>query len=294
MPNTFQQFQRMSFDGLEFPYKHYEISCSLRYHVHEYPHTAGGDPEKLGRKPYEIRVTPIVQAGLLPPRYALLFPERLQRLRALFEQQATRELVIPHLGGAIKCFAISWNEKVTASNLSGVEPEWVFLEDQSGLFGADFVLLTNQLRSKLENWTIEATRLPETPDIFTQINNAALEVLSIKDQLDLFGGLVAAKIEGLVGLIREADSQLESLRDPDNYPILESLHRLLLATIDLGRDVAGKGKELRVWTVPRTMSVTQVSIALYGDSTHAVEIMQLNTLDTPLAIPAGTKIIYYA
>ena len=294
MPNVFEGFQLMSFGGAEFPYKSYSINCSLRYHVHEYPHTAGGDPEKLGRKLYEVRVSPIIQAGLLPQRYARLFPDRLQFLRKLFEEQATRDLVIPHLGGSIKCFCISWDEKVSSTNLSGIDPEWVFLEDQSGLFGAEFVIFTNQLRSKLENWTIEASRLPETPSIFTQINNAALEVLSIKDQLDLFGGLVAAKIEGLVGLIREADSQVESLRDPDNYAILESLHRLSQATIDLGRDVAGKGKSLRIWTVPRTMSVTQISIALYGDSTHAVEIMQLNTLDNPLAVPAGTKIVYYA
>lgn len=293
MPNVFESFEPMSFAGVEFPWESYTIEGGIEVHQHKYPHVDGANIEKLGRKLYEVKITPVFQAGLLPERYSRLFPDNLRTLRRIFEEQTTDDLVIPDIG-SIKACAIAWNHRATAINVSGVKPEFTFLEDQSGLFGETFVLFTNQLQSKLQNWTIEADRLPEDASIFDKINEVALQVLAIRDQSDLFGGLVLAKVEGLVSLIQEADSVLTSFDDPDNVGALEALHAMMAATVALGRDVASKGQGLQVYTVPLTMSIGQVSIALYGDSTRGAEVMQLNTLDNPLSIPAGTKVVYYA
>ena len=46
--------------------------------------------------------------------------------------------------------------------------------------------------------------------------------------------------------------------------------------------------------VPRTMTVSEVSIAIYDDTTHALELLQLNAFDDALAIPPGTIVEHYA
>lgn len=293
MANAFEQFRDASFGGFRFPWKTYDIRGGIRDHVHEYPHVHGGDPEKLGRKLYEISFTPIIQAGLIPRRYQHLFPATLQNIRRLFEEQVTEELVIPHVG-SIKAYAVTWNEKADSRNLSGVDPEWVFREDASASFGQQLIVDTRRMSSAMDNWSLEADVIKPRPSIFDAINDGALAVLSIKDQLDLYGNLVAAKIEGLVSLIQEADAQVQSFKDPDNYGALAALQRLLASTVDLANDIADRGQGLQIHTVALTMSITQVATAVHGNPSRASEIMQLNALDNPLAIPAGTKVVYYA
>lgn len=293
MPNIFKSLPLFSFEGIEFPWDSYDIQGGIRDHIHEYPHVPGGNPEKLGRKLYEIKVVPVFDSSLLPPSYADLFPVRLKMLRDMFEEQLTGSLAIPHIG-TIKAYARLWSERVVATNVSGLDgAEFTFIEDESGLFGEAFLLLRNSLRTKHEEWTIEASRLPEVPSIFDKINDVALQVLSVKDQIELFDALVAAKVEGLVSLIQEAHSSVTELNDPDNWSVLSALNDMMAATVDLAKDIAQKGEELRIYTVQTTMTVTQVSIAIFGDASHAVEIMQLNAFDDPLAIPRGTRVVYY-
>ncbi len=295
MPNVYAGFEPMSFGGLEFPYETFSMKCSLRTFIHEYPHQAGGDPEKLGRKLYEVRVKPVLQAGLLPPKYADLFPGRMRELRRMFEDEESNDLVIPSVGKML-AYCEEWEEHHSAKIISGPESvNWVFFEDPSARFSLASVVLTNALKSRLSEWTIEADKLPVTPSIFDKILDAALQLLSMKDQSDLYGSLILAKADGLISLIQQADTQLGDLLDPDNIGLVSTLHRLLVSAIDLGRDVASKGHSLEVYTVAATMSIAQVSSAIYkGDTSKAMELLQNNNVDDPLAIPAGTKLVYYS
>ena len=42
------------------------------------------------------------------------------------------------------------------------------------------------------------------------------------------------------------------------------------------------------------MTVSEVSIAVYGDTTHALELLQLNAFNDALAIPPGAIVEHYA
>jgi hypothetical protein len=57
MASPFDQLQAASFAGYIFPWSRIRVSCSLRDHVHIYPHAPGGQPEKLGRNLYEFHFT---------------------------------------------------------------------------------------------------------------------------------------------------------------------------------------------------------------------------------------------
>ena len=64
MPAPFDLLKAMSFNGVAFPYKSYRVKGAFRKHIHEFPHIAGGAPEKLGRSLYEVSVSVDFTAGL--------------------------------------------------------------------------------------------------------------------------------------------------------------------------------------------------------------------------------------
>lgn len=306
MPAAFDTLKPMSFSGIQFPFKSYKIKGAIRKHVHEYPHSPGGALEKLGRSLYEIMVSVDFVAGYSHPKYRQMFTD-LGVLRGLFEDQVTENFVIPHIG-TIKACADEWTEDVVNTNRNTVKAELKFIEDQSSAF---LVLETlqvssNALGDKFDDFTIKRTQafskpqmaligaepMPES-SIWSKIDNAANALLSIKDQADLYGSLVVSKIDGLAGLLREADTQVQALNEPPYWELREALHELWAATQQLGRDIQNRDEYLKEFTVPITMSIGQAAAAIYGDSSKAVEVLQLNVIRDPHAIPAGTVLKYY-
>lgn len=295
MPTPFDQLKSFSFNNIPFPYQRFSVSGGLRDHVHEYPHTAGGAPEKLGRKLYEIQVTANFQAALWTKKYANLWPNDLGVLRALFEDQTTSDLHIPTIG-TIKAYAVSWNEIATAQNRSGVEVELTFREDQESAFLVAGVLQlgTGAMKSKVEEFeNLAAQTVPGKPSIFDTIIDAANFVLSFKDQFDLYGSLLESKILSLVSLMNEADRQLKELDDPTNYAVLDAFQDLWLSVLQLQRDIRERGESFRFFTTPMTMALQDVSSRIYGDASRSAELLQLNALEDPFDIPANTVIRYY-
>ena len=302
MPEAFDKLQPFSFAGHKFPYKSYSIRGGIRDHVHEYPHSPGGAPEKLGRKLYEIQVNGIfleekaMQASQRARYGAQLFLAQVNGLRALFEDQVTDSLVIPHVG-SIKAYAIGWEEKADTRNRSGIEVDMTFREDQEGAFVFEVLQLgPTTLPERVDTLDDVRARLyagRQEPSLFAQINTVANSLLAIKDQNDLYGSLIASKIYSLSALLGRVDTEVDDMNDPDNLELLEAVHALWDAVNQLGNDMQSKSVDLRNFTVPLLMSVTDVSNAIYGNASKATDIMQLNALENPMAIPAGTSVRYY-
>lgn len=306
MPPAFDTLKPMSFSGIQFPFKSYRVKGAIRKHVHEYPHSPGGALEKLGRSLYEVTVSVDFVAGYSHPKYRQMLTD-LGVLRGLFEDQVTEKLHIPHIGTIDVC-AEEWTEDVVNTNRNTVKGELKFVEDQSSAFLvlAAIQVSGNALAEKYDNYVIQRDRAKSAPemaligaeptpdsDFFSKIDNAALAILSIKDQSDLYGSLVASKIQGFAGLLREANAQIKALDEPPYWELREALHELWATTLQIGRDIQNRDEFLKEYTVPLTMSVGQIAVAIYGDAEKGVEIMQLNVLRDPLAVSAGTVIRYY-
>jgi prophage DNA circulation protein len=293
--SEFDKLKPMSFAGIKFPYKEYSVKGAYRKHVHEYPHVAGGAPEKLGRTLYEVTVSVDFRADLQSAaakskKYTQLITD-LGVLRTLWENGDTAELHIPHIG-TVKMFADGWNEKVKNTDRSNVATDITFLEDQESAF-----LVLEALQVKTSDFNDAAFALQGMPkseeSLWSKINNAITSVLSIRDQAQLYGSLFAAKIEGLTSLLRQADETLDELNDPGNNDLLQALHRLWAATLSLKNDLQEQDDYLREYTVPVAMTVGQAAAAIYGDSSRGGELMQLNVLADPLNLQPGSSLRYY-
>lgn len=313
MATAFSKLQKAGFSGIQYPVRRMSVRGSLRYHVHEYPHAAGGAFENLERKLYEVRMTcPFMQRF---PGYPDLWPGRLSQLRRIFETGAAGALVIPTIG-TIQARCVSWPEEMDAKIQSGVMVDLEFLEDQSQLSLVDSLIeaatsnvqtLAEQYGNQLKKYrddnpnslsaaSVLAAANPTSgfrPDVLDLVSSVANEVFSLKDQVEFQGQLLEAKVRRLDAIIREADATVVALQHPDNYPLLGAIRDLWQSNKQLANDIQGQRSALQIFAVPVTMSVGDISVRLYGDNSHAVELMQINPFDDVLAIPAGTMVKYY-
>lgn len=284
-----------SFAGLQLPYSRIRINGGLRDHIHEYPHVPGGAPEKLGRKLYEIHVSIILDSALRDEKWRDAWPGTYNTLLALFEDETTADLNIPGIG-KIQAYCRDWPAEIEPRrNRSGLSSfELTFLEDQSSAFlilEAISVEL-GSLKDALDVWN-EVQPEEDRPSIFDAITDAANSVFALVDQVELYGNLLEAKIRGLTSLIREADDRLNYLNDPANFEVLEALLELWQAANRLNEDLQQTGAKLVEYTVPIEMTIGDVAADLYGDAGRGGDIMSLNAITDPLAIPGGTVLRVY-
>lgn len=298
---AFSRLQRASWDGIEFPVRHYTVKGSLRYHVHEYPHAPGGAFENLRRKLYEVRMSVPMLARLR--NYPDLFPTRWALMRQQFETGEPRNLVVPTIG-TIKCRCIEWPETMDAKIQSGVMVELAFLEDQSQEYLVEKLIQVDkqripQLIEFLDGeWSKAVDKYKDGVSayelgLFDAIISTARDILSIKDNIEYYGAMVEAKIEAFEAVVSEADRAIRMFDDPGNWAVVNAVRDLWAAVEKFKDDLLGKGYKLETFIVPMTMSITDVSKRLYGNNSMAVTLMQSNDIDDPLAIPTGTRIRYY-
>jgi hypothetical protein len=291
--SVFDSLQLAGFDGLIFPIRSCRVKAVMRHHTHEYLKTPGGLNEKLERGLYKIEMDAVFDVNIegYGANGAPLWPTVLATLRTKFEKGTTGPLVIPTIG-TIPAFLTDWDQEMKANHRSGETVPLSFLEDQSETFLTEALIdtdVTSLAKSAVQLETLSQEMDPR-PNIFDDINAAANSILAIKDQADLFGARVESQILQLANLIRQAD---DFIQNPVDYKIVDALHELADAAISLARSFGEQAGEPRVYVVPVQMSMSQISTAIYGDTSHAVELMQNNTVDDVFAVPAGTPIIYF-
>ncbi|SRR6266545_391368 len=298
--DEFKDLARVGFAGIEFPVTSYRLHGSIRNHVHIYAHVPGGDIEKLGRGLYEAEV----RASFLTSatKYSAgvsLWPGRLALLRRLFEQEVTEWLTLPSVG-RIKMVCVDWEQEFTAQILNGEHATFRFMEDQSSAFLLDSIVTTSAttVESSSANLITKAQAMadaegnPPEFDIFDTIQRTANDVLAIRDQVELGGLLLAEKIAMLTNLCAEADKTVTAFRYPENFPVLDALKDLWDAARGLGEAVIGPPAVFKFYETPIRMSAAQVSVAIFGTTDRATDILELNPIQNAYDIPARTRIRY--
>jgi prophage DNA circulation protein len=289
---VFVDLPRAKFGDYEFPVEGMRIKGGLRDHVHEYPHSPGGAPEKLGRKLYEIDVTANFQATFRA--WPGLWPDRLADLRDMFEKEETASLVIPTIG-TIQAYCFEWDQEMTAKILSGEKATFKFREDQTTAFLIENLVQVSvqSMAAAGDRFAAEAAKQDPQLGIFDQITNAVNSGLALIDTANAYFGLIEAKVLGIIQLCREADQRVSLFLDPSNNAMLEALKELWASATTLHENLLQKSNPLTTYTVPATMAVTQISTILYGSTDRAMEILQLNPIENAFEVPGGTRLRVY-
>lgn len=296
MPNLTRKLVQLSFDGIAFPYLEISMDGELRDHVHEYPHSPGGAPEKLGRKLYAFDISSKFHGDFVPVQYRDLWPTALNKLVALFEAGETKDLVLPQIGVPIRAYCTNWKRTLSSRVTSGEAVTLKFREDQERM---RLIASAIDMKSKgLENAKLaaesEIRKLPQQEqNLFDQMMQACSSVLAYKDQFDLYSSLLEAKCGAAINMLRSLIELVPAVASPDNYTLCDALHQLLAEVKDVRDDQASMGIKSAQYTVRNTSSLSEVSVQIYGTSAKAAELMAMNAISDPLAIAQGTVIRYY-
>lgn len=297
--SEFDKIEPWSYDGIKFPCEKWNVKGGVREHVHEYWKTDGGDPELGGNKLYEIRVVANFQTRFR--KYVDLYPNKLDLLIRTFEQGVTKKLVVP-TRGTIDAYCVDWDiEGNPRAIRSGEKVNLTFREVRNGS-PFSIIELTDpspaglaQASSALTIYANAMELKPNEQSLFDQATALVNSIVAISDTANMYGQLVAAKV-GQVTVILDQIDRLPAMQSAAVQPAVEALHDLWNALVKIADDVQGKQKSMQKYVLPMTMSVQQVSQAIYGDATHAEDLMTLNSgnaIRDPYVIAAGTPLLYY-
>lgn len=316
----FDHVQPCSFAGIPIPVDMIEVKGGLRDHIHEPPHADGGIPEKLGRRLYTIDLHAIFDEGI--PGYVGFgkyddnYPDSMWKLRNLFESGLTDDLVLPNLG-TIKAYARNWPQKWSADRRSGEEANYEFVEDPKvslalGVFNLDTVPDTPAMLVELDHFNVLAqasndrldaakqSRVPGTtldlsqvsnvdPSLLSNVASAFNEIITLRDQEGLLATLLEEKIASLT---QYANLVTQAITSPFDIHLLYALQDMMAAARSFQSNAQNTIAPIKTWVVTRTMPVSDISTALFGDTTHAMDILNMNPIDNAFRVRAGTKIRY--
>jgi len=294
---------RMSFGGIAFPTTEVTVNGSQRYHIHEYPHSPGGQPEKLGRKLYVIRVSAWFHelTGPASVNYPDLWPAGLKRLRELMETGETKDLVVPTIG-TIRAFPTSWTQKFVAANaLDGEKVDLEFCEDDEGasLGGNEAELAVNSLDEAMSALDaqlalLEFRGLRRKPGIFEQIGDAVGSVVALKDQAQAQAQLLSDKVERVKDLCQQVESVVEFAGSAGSVGVDTAVRNLWNAANDVGESLFTPASKTLVYVTPQMMAIGAVSSAIYGTTERVQDLLRMNAFPDSFKIPSGTQVLYPA
>jgi hypothetical protein len=302
---AYKSLQRAAHLGTEFLAKDIRIKGGVRDHVHEYKRVPGGATEPMGRKLYTIDMNLCFIVG------HPIYNGNSGPLRRQWEDETVGPLVIPTIG-TIQAKAIDWEYTHRTHMLNGQEVHVQFREHSTDehLAGALSSKYKPNLKSKSSIF-IDAVKgyvegpltkpgipaIPSPPqfseDVFSQITGFADQISTLLFSVELEADQVSAKIDQMIDACNRVDQMVVGLNDPMAWRVVQALQDLAARRSKTKADLAAKGAPLALYSVPREMSIVDVSSALYGDTTHAAEVMLLNGLENPLRIEPGTVVRYY-
>lgn len=326
---AFQSLAKASFDGIAFPIKSCTVSGGIRDHVHEYPHSPGGAVEKLGRKLYRFQMSAIFDVKI--SGYGdNLWPGDLSDLRDRFEDQVTSTLHVPTIGD-IQAYCVSWSQRATPERQSGEEADLEFVEDQSQAFLINSIIqissttlqtageqFDQEFAPLLAGGTVSATAptrivpppagtlprattfagaytqlRPREANALNQIRAAYQQALTVAEQPERYADQVLRTADAVVTSCAQWQDRIRVLQNPLMYSRKWAYKRLWASAVQLRDSVKAQTARILFFLARTDTTISAVSRAIYGDSSYAAEIMQLNALPDPFMIRTGTVLRYY-
>lgn len=307
---AFSKLQKASFDGVEFPFESISTIGVMRDFIHEFPHTPTGKPELMGRKNYEFKLRCPFFRGL--PFYPDLWPNRLYSLRTKFEIQRIGELHIPTFG-TVNAYIRSIEIETTSQILSGERVNITFIENDnpqdfisSAITTVGPVSIDAQLEQVIAKYKqknigdkaprsnandlgdVDAVRIGS---LLTALDDSVGALIAVRDQVDVYGSLVEAKTQRVAAQCDALDKAFR-INNGDAAAIQANL-ALWANIVSSLNDIQSKQTDLLVYITPRLMTINDLSIVLYNDTTHSTELLQINPIDDANNIPPNTRIKYY-
>lgn len=280
---------------LIMPFEESEKESGVRDHIHVFPHSPGGLPEKLGSELKAVTLRCIFDTafnGVYPSSYS--YPGTLDALEDACDAQSTGVLVLPTSKTPIRAYIRKLHRTQTARVTSGERATISFMQDQT--VAEKFA--QTKVQSSANNLVSDATVFAAITSDFDSVLPARMSglitsLVALNGTSQQFSLLAASLVDQIADVAAQIDA-LPELDDPAQWLIVDATHDVLYDAILLGQNIQQQNQAIQFYVVPSEMTTQQISVAIFGDSTHADDIYDENQIDDALAVPAMTRIQYFA
>lgn len=290
---AFDDLKSAAFGGVSFSVRRYNVRGNMRDHAHEFPHAPGSLNELFGRRAYMIEMDADFSENdrARPNAWSQSLPE----LRRKFERGERADLYVPTLGTIERAYCTDWDVSFDARRRDGETTRFVFREDMQRL-----EVVEEQATTKYQNVAAQVTDLSGLldaedldPDFFSAVMSAATDLVAVVDSAELQADVMASKAEGLAAACRMVDETVEGIKAAEHWRVARAVRDLGATAVAVHQDALRKLGPTMIFTVPTLMTITDVSRAMYGDTDHQLELLQLNGFDDPYAIFPGAVVRGY-
>lgn len=277
-----------------------------------YPYRPGQDVEDMGREPYLISLSCPLFRDVGESHY----PEAYEALRAVIDEGGVVDYVDTELGPLrVTIVDFKWEEDanrrdggVLSLTLEEVSSDSLVL---SVLVGDD-ARSTATLMGAAADDALIAT-LASEGDILALWSDNGVGLSAFEQEL-VEGALFEGMADGFFDALDESGQSLDELNEQvtrlerrvdlvlslpemveaEQWTLTYSLTRMLdVARTAATRAAAGVTPDVE-YVVPRTMSVWEVSVALYGTEDRWQELLRSNPTADPFGYPAGATLVVKA
>lgn len=282
--------------NIAFPVVDLTTNGARSHAAHMAYRRAGADLEDTGLEPYAGSMTiPFLNTSDLVERYGTLYPDLRDRVIAKFEQDDVGRLVHPQRG-PIDAMIVAWSERLDAKNRGGSIVTVQFLEHN----GSSLILLAedSSVPQDYEDVASDQASNADAAMASYDANNAGgwtATTPTVSTQLQVLAtASTFAAIDGAIRTMQSIVAQniaLSVFASPDAHAVVASLYTLQATLVRLRNRALGQLLYARTITTPRQMAAWEIAQQQYGDASLDLLILQSNSFEDSLAIPAGATVL---
>ena len=292
MVDSLSRLQEASFDGMEFPVETVEVNGGNDLAEFSAFRRPGVDVQPTGRKAWRgTLVIPCINTASLVARYGVLFPNLAYNLVDRFTSKPIATLTLPTFGNLTAAVGAITHTS-SADDRGGVRLRVEFIEHNAtaALLFADTASgapVDASSSVPLLASTADAAGAPLSGYTPTAATISAQQ--TFLDQASRTASQTDGAFRKMLAPV-EANISLPSMATLSSRDAFVAALNLRAGIIALRNAVVPSAQTRSRYTVPRTMAVWEIALAVYGDASQVQTILSANTFTDATAIRAGTVV----
>ena len=292
MVDSLSRLQEASFDGMEFPVETVEVNGGNDLAEFSAFRRPGVDVQPTGRKAWRgTLVIPCINTPLLVAKYGTLFPNLAYDLVDRFTAKPIATLTLPTFGNLTAAVGAITHTS-SAEDRGGVRVRVEFIEHNA----TAALLFADTASGAPVDASSSVPLLASTADAagaplpgYTPTASTVSAQQAYLDQAPRTASQTDGAFRKMLAPV-EANLSLPAMATLSSRDAFVAALNLRAGIIALRNAVVPSAQTRSRYTVPRTMAVWEIALAVYGDASQVQTILSANTFTDATAIRAGTVV----
>lgn len=275
------QLDTASFRGVEFEVERLDDALVRRIREYRYPWRDGADLDDLGREPRRTQLTAHFRGDT--------YESDLSAFLKIVDAGKSGTFIHPTLG--------TWTARISIPSIAQTheDRDAAVLQVEVIEDGTSTTLPTLYSIEKLEDEVeTECLAVEDEDPGYDEVSDAVSAARAFVASAQAKASQITSEVNKVRKKIDTAVEKARQLTDVQNYPLVRSLKKLAYSCQKVGTRIQQVKPVVLERTIPVEMPLPLLAHKLYGDSSRATEIQQVNRVRNPFIAPPGARLKVYS